>query len=109
VTVRLCQREECRKPITGNGKRFCGQRCAGKMAPKWAFTPKAMPKPIAAGSSWWLGLDRAAFYVKCRELFPDDAGDKSQAPVQTYGGYERGLMVTGKERLRDRREREELR
>lgn len=57
--------------------------------------------------SWWLNPER--FYAEARQRFPEDSGSKSHEPVRTFGGYERSLTSLGRERLRDQRDREELR
>lgn len=67
-----------------------------KRRPIKVNTPKPQP---ASSDSWWLGLDRAAFYAMAKELFPDDSPQKDARPVETFGAYERDLLAIGRERL----------
>ena len=82
-------------------------RVLESLAPLATADKQPKPTPLVDGLPWWFFADR--FYTEAKERFPETAGTKSSAPVDTYGGYERSLLATGKERIRDRREREELR
>jgi hypothetical protein len=118
-----CARKGCEGIVRRPDSIYCSRRCgfderiAARQRSKVANTrmfakplPKVKAKPAVAvqsDGSWW--CDYSAFYSEARKRFPEDAGDKCHLPVQTFGGYERGLMAVGRERLKDRRDREELR
>lgn len=82
---------------------FCSRRCCCRSNVKREQTTyvKDTKAPTPEKTSWW--CDYARFYTEARERFPADAGDKSHAPVQTYGRYGPDLLVMGKARERERR------
>lgn len=99
--IRICQRPTCGRPITGNGKLYCGQRCAGLMAPKWGHTPKAERAHKAPTSSWWADKPEE-FYTEARKRFPEaGTGQVSRSKVFTRGTDAPGF----KARVRQAQER----
>ena len=123
VTKRTpCARTGCDGQVRRCESRYCSRKCgfaarvASRQRSKAVNTrlfvkPLPKKKPVkAAGAtaedSWWTLPD---FYRNAALRFPADAGDKCSLPVPTYGDGGRSLTSTGKERIRDRREREGLR
>ena len=103
-----CQGPGCLKPAK---RIYCSQRCCHRANVARSHVLRAEPKPELAPvtGSWWLGLPPAEFYTKARALFPLNGPNKDSTPVATYGQYEHGILAMGRARLRERRNREELR
>jgi len=99
-----CHREGCQGIVRRADMRFCSRKCSRQPAQKVYRVTNAERMPSPPASSWW--LDTATFYDEARKRFPPDDPKKTCEPVQTYGEYRPSLIGMGRERLKDRAERE---